>query len=159
MPFKPALEFDRIYTIETLSHAPDAPKVVRNLYSMLKPGGKLVCIEYEFDYSSLGVNEWKAIDFAMQYGALHGAKQFGPGDFISYLKSAGFKDITEHDWTQACLPSFKRIRRIGRPFKKVAGALKLEKYFVNTTISDYYANAVEENKFWFKAYTATKPKR
>ncbi len=156
-PLNPPQLFDLIYTVETLSHAPDVAAVVRNLYEHLKPAGRLVSVEYEFDYSKFSGKESAMVDFAMQYGALHGARQFAPGQFIRTLQNAGFIDIAEHDWTEACLPSFRRIRSLSRPINTVVEKLGLERHFVNTSVARYYADMAEQEKFWFKAYTATKP--
>lgn len=155
-PLPKGEKFDRIYAIETLSHAPDVARVLKNLYNHLRPGGKLVCIEYEFDYPKLTGDQKELLDFAKKYGALHGIEQFGCGEFVRSLKRAGFVDIAEEDWTRQVLPSFKRIRRLARPVSAVVSRLRLNPYFVNTTVARGYADMAEQQKFWFKAYSATK---
>ncbi len=42
--------FDRIYTTESLSHAKSVEQVLSEFYRILKPGGILVCAEYEMDH-------------------------------------------------------------------------------------------------------------
>jgi sterol 24-C-methyltransferase len=155
----PSKTFDRIYTVETLSHAPDVERVLRNFYKLLKPGGKIVCIEYECNYDKLSPDQASMIEFAVRYGALHGAKQFGPGEFMQTIRSVGFHDATEYDWTTACLPSFQRIRRLAKPLRNLVDKARLRRYFINTTIARYYADLAEQKKFRFKAYTATKPSK
>jgi cyclopropane fatty-acyl-phospholipid synthase-like methyltransferase len=157
-PVKSSGKFDRIFTVETLSHAPVVNKVLKNFYSMLKPDGKIVCVEYEFDYDKLSPEEQEMIPFVIQYGGLHGAWQFGPGEFMKNMKSVGFTQIKENDWTAASLPSFRRIRKLAKPVRKVVNIFHLQKHFFNTSIAKYYADMAEQGKFWFKAYTATKPK-
>lgn len=95
-PFAPK-SFDRIYAVETLSHAPDVALVISQFMKLIKPGGRLVCIEYEADLEKIDAQEPTIIDFAMHYGALHGLRQFTPGQFLATLKKAGFKEVTEYD--------------------------------------------------------------
>ncbi|MBX6334017.1 methyltransferase domain-containing protein [Candidatus Saccharibacteria bacterium] len=60
MPF-PDNYFDRVYTTESLSHAPDVERVLREFHRVLKPNGMLVCAEYEMDYknSAHGAKRWR----------------------------------------------------------------------------------------------------
>jgi len=148
--------YDRIYTFETLSHAPDVQKVVNNFMHVLKPGGKIVCVEYEADYTGMSKSEEKIIKLAMDKAAIHGAWQFGIGQFVRKLQTAGFVDINEYDWTQACLPSFQRLRRIARPVRAIANVLHMQQHMVNTVVAHHYADMAEQKRFWFKAYSARK---
>jgi cyclopropane fatty-acyl-phospholipid synthase-like methyltransferase len=151
-------KFDRIYTTESLSHAVNVQKVVDNFATLLKPGGKLVCAEYEMDFQRFGGQIKKRADFVKAYAAIHGMYQFGPGQFVSYLKKAGLDNIQEFDWTEHTKPSFDRLRRLAHPMSWVAAKLRLEKYFINTMAARLYADGVEQRVFAYKVYTASKHK-
>lgn len=155
-PFADAT-FDRIYTTETLSHAPDVQKVLGQFMRLLKPGGKLICMEYEIDFANLPDGMDHTVDMTMEYGGLHGLRQFAPGMFLGKLRRAGFTDIAEHDWTPNVLPSFQRLRRLARPLARMAQHRALRKRLFNTLVAGYYADLAEDGKFWMKTYTATKP--
>lgn len=148
--------FDRIYAVETLSHAPDVKRVLANFYKLLKPSGRLVCVEYEFDSSKFTETDNATLDFAMNKGSLHGARQFDLGTFERSMKSVGFTRLQVYDWTKACLPSFQRIRRLAKPLRPLVTTLGLRNHFINTVVAHAYADWAEQGKFFFKVYHATK---
>lgn len=154
-PFKPGT-FDRIYTTETLSHAPDVDAVLQTFMKLLKPGGKLVCAEYECDYSKFTPEDHKLLSFVTEYGGLHGAMAFGPGIFLKRLKNTGFEQVTDIDWTPHIKPSFHRLRRLARPVRSVVTKLRLEEYFMNTHVASSYADWTDRGIFWYKIYSAAK---
>jgi len=156
-PFEPET-FDRIYTTESLSHAVNVKLVLQQFMKLLKPGGKLVCAEYEGDTSKLRPEETKqAIKVVKEYGAVHGVEQFDLGRFIATIRSVGFKNVTETEWTANIMPSFERLVRIVKPFVAVVRKFHLERYFVNIAVADYYTEGVKRGAFLYKVYTATKP--
>ncbi|HEV7454756.1 MAG TPA: methyltransferase domain-containing protein [Candidatus Saccharimonadales bacterium] len=155
-PFKNA-SFDRIYTTETLSHAVDVQAVLQQFYRLLKPGGKLVCAEYECDYDKFGDAGRQAAEFVKDYAAIHGIYQFAPGQFPVRLKTEGFVTVHELDWTDHVAPSFKRLEKIARPVAKFASLTKLERYFVNSVSARMYGAAVAKKAFRYKVYQARKP--
>jgi ubiquinone/menaquinone biosynthesis C-methylase UbiE len=156
--FKPST-FDRIYAIETLSHAPDAEAVMRNLYQFLKPGGKIVCAEYEIDSSLLDIEQRELARHIMAQAGLHGItnEQFAPGAFMAALRTANFKDAKSEDWTQHMKPSFDRLRKLAAPAAKLFQRLGIERHFTNTMAAGLYADGVERGAFRFMVYTASKP--
>lgn len=155
-PFKPGT-FDRIYTTETLSHAVDLQKVLEVFWTLLKPGGKLVCAEYEFDYSQFGEREHAAAKFTKDYAAIHGIYQFDKDEFPKRLQRLGFKQIESLDWSEYVAPSFARLERIAHPVAKFAKTFHIEKYFVNSVSAEMYTKSFAEKKFAYKVYSAVKP--
>jgi ubiquinone/menaquinone biosynthesis C-methylase UbiE len=156
-PFESAT-FDRIYTTETLSHAPDVQKVLGEFLRLLKPGGMLVCTEYMMDYKKFNKQTKEAAEFAKDHAAIYGIYQFGKGQFVKSLTSVGFQSITDEDWTEHTKPSFDRLRRLAKPVAKLVEGRTIQKYFVNTVLAKLYADNVETGLFEYRAYTAIKPK-
>lgn len=152
----PQNSFDRVYAIETLSHAPSVASAIEQFYGALKPGGKFIAVEYEIDIAKFSLSDTEILEFAIKYGALHGARQFDMGVFDRILNDAGLENIVERDWTSACLPSFQRLRRLAKPLKPFVERFHLEKYFINTVVAYAYADWAEQEKFYFKVYSATK---
>lgn len=150
--------FDRVYTTETLSHAPDVKQVLAELIRCLKPGGKAVFAEYEFNFKNAPEETKKAADFVKKHAAIHGIYQFGVGQFPQYLKELGLTHVAEQDWTTHIRPSFDRLRRLGKPVAQAVKGLGLSKYFVNTIASTMYADGVDQGVFKYKVYTAWKPR-
>lgn len=155
-PFADAT-FDRVYAIETLCHAVDVQKVINEFWRVLKPGGQLVCAEYQLDDDFFGEEGRWAIRFLMQYAGCFGGEQFGKGQFVGYLREAGFVDIKERDWTAAITPSVARLERLARPFAAVALRFHLERLLINAVIAKIYDEGIKRGVFSYKVYTAIKP--
>jgi cyclopropane fatty-acyl-phospholipid synthase-like methyltransferase len=149
--------FDRIYTTETLSHAMDVSQVMAGFMRLLKPGGMIVCAEYEMDHKNFNQEVREGSDFVKRHAAIHGMYQFGKGEFVSAIRKAGFSDITETDWTLHLKPSFDRLRRLAVPIAKITKHSLIKPFFVNSHAAKLYADGVEQGVFAYKVYTAIKP--
>lgn len=156
-PAFPEAAFDRVYTTETLSHAPDVQRVTDALWRVLKPGGRIVCAEYEFDYTKFDDTDHKDADLVRRYGGIHGIYSFGLGQFPKHLKQSGFTDIQEYDWTAGVAPSYKRLERIAKPYKKLVKQLQLERFLINVAVADTYSRGIERGGLFYKVYAAQKP--
>ncbi len=155
-PNLPVASFDRIYTTESLSHAEDVQQVLDVLFGLLKPGGFLVCAEYEMDKDSASTRMKQAANFLKEHAAIHGIYQFGKGQFRKALSKSSFVEIEEEDWTQNMKPSFDRLRRLAGPLPKIVKILHIERFFVNTVAAELYADGVEQGVFAYKLYSAQK---
>jgi len=149
--------FDRIYTTETLSHAIDVKQVLAVFMKLLKPGGSLVCAEYEMDYEHFDATTKEMAEFVKCHAAIHGIYQFGRGQFVSSIKKAGFTDVKEIDWTPHIKPSFDRLKRLAGPIARTLEKTRLKKHFVNVVAARLYAEGVEEGVFAYGVYIAKKP--
>ena len=148
--------FDRIYTTESLSHAKDVNKVLSEFYRTLKPGGMLICAEYEMDHKHFYQETKRLADLIKEHAAIYAIYQFGKGEFEESIQSAGFNLLDIKDWTQGVKPSFDRLRRLARPLAKTVKRLHVEDRFVNITAAAMYSNGVESNIFAYKVYTCKK---
>ena len=148
--------FDRIYTTESLSHAKSVKRVVQEFYRILKPGGLLVCAEYEMDYKNFDDETKRLAELIRVHASIYAIYQFGKGEFENDLMSEGFKIKDVIDWTDGVKPSFDRLRRLAKPFAKIVKSIKLEHKFVNVTAAAMYANGVEDNVFAYKVYISKK---
>ena len=150
--------FDIIYTTESLSHAVSVNDVLKEFNRILKPGGRLVCAEYEMDYRKFDKETQTLFELVRTKAAINAIYQFAPGQFVETAKDNKFTLEKEIDWTKNVKPSFDRIRRLGKPFNKLIKSLKLEKKFVNIIASDMYSNGVENDVFKYKVYLFKKRK-
>ena len=150
--------FDCVYAIETLSHAYNIEQALSEIWRVLKPGGRFVAAEYEFDFNadshSREINE--VADYVSKHASIHGIRDFNKGNFVSLLQKNNFLDIKEDDWTKRLASSFNRLRSIGKPFKSVVNALGMQNKYPNVVASSFYADNYERNVFWYKVYTTTK---
>ena len=155
LPFEDGV-FDRVYTTESLSHVYDLEQVVSELYRVLKPGGKLVCAEYEFDIKKLEKLELNPVEYVEERAAIHGIRQFDKGNFERLLKSCRFENIRVDDWTGNLYPSFDRLRRLARYLATLVARFGLRRAFPNVIAAAMYADGVDDNSFKYKVYTACK---
>lgn len=149
--------FDRIYTTESLSHARNVKQVLSECYRVLKPGGMLVCAEYEMDYKNFNQEIKRLADLVKDHAAIHAMYQFGRGEFEQSIKETGFELMEVQDWTTGLKPSFDRLRRLARPLAGIIKKLRLEHLFVNVTAASLYSDGVENNVFAYKVYICKKP--
>lgn len=150
--------FDRVYTTESLSHAVDVSIVTNELNRILKPGGKLVCAEYEMDYKNFSSHTKKLAELIRTEAGINAVYQFGPGEFEKNLKAVGLKISRIENWTTSVKPSFDRLRRLAAPFLPVVKILGLERRFINIVAASMYADGVEDGIFAYKVYVCSKPK-
>ena len=148
--------FDRIYTTESLSHAKDVNKVLSEFYRILKPGGMLICAEYEMDHKHFDQETKRLADLIREKAAIYAIYQFGKGEFEKTIKSVGFDTLDIKDWTHGVKPSFDRLRRLAKPLAGIVKKLHLENHFVNITAAAMYSNGVEYNIFAYKVYICKK---
>jgi ubiquinone/menaquinone biosynthesis C-methylase UbiE len=151
--------FDCVYAVETLSHAYDLETAISELFRVLKPGGIFVAAEYEFDFQGRHPEMMAAIaDYVEHHASIHAVRKFSKGNFLKILKKAGFTAIAEHDWSDRLAPSFSRLRRIGRPYKRLVQLVGRENYHPNIVASSFYADGYEAGAFRYKIYVAKKGK-
>jgi cyclopropane fatty-acyl-phospholipid synthase-like methyltransferase len=154
-PFEDAT-FDRIYTTESLSHAPDVNQVIKELTRILKPGGIAVFAEYEMHHQDFDAEMARLAEIIKNHAAIHGVYQFGKGEFLGTLQRNGLKVLGEHDWTKNVKPSFDRLRRLARPLAWFVKKTKQEARFVNTIAAAMYSDGVETGVFAYKVYVTKK---
>ena len=148
--------FDRIYTTESLSHAKNVKQVLSEFYRILKPGGVLVCAEYEMDHKHFDEETKRLADLIKEYAAIYAIYQFGKGEFEKSIQSVGFNILDVKDWTKGVKPSFDRLRRLAKPLAGVVKKFHLENRFVNITAAAMYSNGVESGVFAYKVYICKK---
>jgi sterol 24-C-methyltransferase len=101
----PRQSFDGAFTLETLIHAQDPGEVLRQLHDVIKPGGRLVLIEYAHDSEQNMPH--RAVDIFRTVNdstAMPGSAMFEYGVLETLVAQAGFRDVTVRDITAQMLP-------------------------------------------------------
>ncbi|MDR2063364.1 MAG: class I SAM-dependent methyltransferase [Candidatus Nomurabacteria bacterium] len=149
--------FDKVFTYETLAHAQDVERAAKELFRVLKSGGKAVFVEYEWDYDKFTAEYQKTFDFVCKYWGGFGVRQFGKGEFAKKLRKAGFVKISELDVTAEVRPSMKRVKKLTAPLRFLVGWNEhLAKHFANNAGGNFYEDAVALRAFRYKVYVARK---
>lgn len=134
---------DLVFIVEALCYAQPKEKVIKEVYRVLKPGGRFVVYDgYNLKrYSEMTNQEAKAVRMGWK-GMLVNPDDMHLGDFNDYLSKAGLKLIRDEDLGQAVLPSLNMLegqaaRFFRRPRLAKLLARLLPIHFTANTISGY----------------------
>lgn len=153
----PDNSFDRIYAVESLCHAKDLSKTLSELYRVLKPGGRIVNVEYIIQNKKyFSPYQWNIFEMVMEETASPSLYCYRRGMFASYLEKAGFSDIKMLDISENFKPSLYRLSRFARYPYKLIKALGLQRRFINTTVGVEFYQMAEQNLFGYAVYSARK---
>ncbi|MFZ1258756.1 MAG: methyltransferase domain-containing protein [Candidatus Saccharimonas sp.] len=156
----PDNHFDVVYVTETLSHAKDMQQTMREFHRILKPGGRVVLADYEVDTRRSIPKVKELYHFLRKYAGGYGISQQNPGEISTALEGAGFKQVTELDWSQFTKPTYDRLRRLAKPFSWIHPSSRLAPYFINAVMASHgYSNLYEMGMFRYLVYQATKEGR
>ncbi len=149
--------FDVVYTTETLSHAKDMKKTMKEFYRILKPGGRIVLADYEVQSKDAPLDHKQLFDFLVMHAGGYGMYQQNPGEITAALKAAGFSQTSEIDWSKYTKPTYDRLRRIAKPLSWIRPTSKLAPYFVNAVMaSNGYSSLYEDGSFRYIVYQGQK---
>lgn len=151
--------FDVLYVTETLCHAKDMQKTMREFHRILKPGGRVVFADYEVDIRNPSEKNRLLLEFLVRHAGVYGLTQQAPGKISAALKAAGFVALSEADWSVQTKPTYDRLRRIAKPFSWIRPTSRLAPYFINAVAASHgYSNMYEEGMFRYLIYQGRKPK-
>lgn len=150
--------FDGVYTTETFVHASDPQKVLKEFYRVLKPGGKLVQLEYSHDpYKTMTATERQSFAFVNKYAAMPAFDLFEHGVHEKLIEDTGFKLISSTNHMKNIEPMLRWFMLNAWLPVKVIRLLKREEHFVNAISAvDFWKL---RHKIHVKIIVAEKPKR
>lgn len=150
--------FSGVYTTETFVHASDPKKVLTEFFRVLKPGGRLVQLEYSHDpYETMTIAEKRSFEFVNKYAAMPAFNLFGHGVHEKLIEEAGFKLISSTNHMKNIEPMLRWFMINAWLPVKVIRLLKKEDHFVNAISAvDFWKL---RHKIQVKIIVAEKPKR
>ena len=103
----PGATFDVVWAIESVCHAHDKSRFVREAYRLLKPGGRLIVADGFQVHDTYPPSAQRLLDKAMHNWAVDALESIA--NFESHLERAGFKEIRKEDATHYVRPSSRRL--------------------------------------------------
>lgn len=149
--------FNGVYTTETFVHASDPQKVLEEFHRVLKPGGKLVQLEYSHDpYKNMTDAEKRSFMFVNKYAAMPAFNLFEHGVHEKLIEDTGFKLISSTNYMKNIEPMLRWFMLNAWLPVKVIRLLRKEDRFVNAISAvDFWKL---RHKIHVKIIVAEKPK-
>ena len=151
--------FDGVYTVEALVHAPDPHQALTELHRVLKPGGRLVLLEYLVAPPAQLTPEQRRIATSVAQGsAMHGVLRFTYDAFPRLLSDAGFIDVRLENLTPRIMPMLARMyRRIWLPYQLLK-LLHLHWWVVTAaSVEELYPHMLQADMARYVVAVAHKP--
>ena len=127
-----AEHYDGIYTMETLVHVDRVEAALDHFYQALKPGGRLVLVEYSrMPDSNMPKRAARCMHQINTWGAMPGCERFEHGVLAELVENAGFCDIVEHDLTTRIMPMLKAFAQLAWLPYQVVRLFRAESHAVN----------------------------
>ncbi|MCJ7740691.1 class I SAM-dependent methyltransferase [Candidatus Microgenomates bacterium] len=149
--------FDGVYTLETLVHAQNYIKALREFHRILKPHGKIVLFEYTMAPQKLLTKQQKEMaTLVNKVSGMHSFSHFIHGSFPNIMKEAGFTTVSVTDITQEVLPGLKFFYYLAFLVYPIIKLLKLQKIFINATCAVEAYKNVKDDIFRYVIVEAVK---
>ena len=144
----PDASLDGVYTMETIVHSTDPKKVFKEFMRVLRPGGRLALLEY--DFMSTKTLEKTAAKYGMTIEELTSCAmldQFSSGLHYNLLQEVGFVDIQVKDISANVLPLVWLFYILAIIPSYVIRFLGLHRHFRNTLSAVHMWEARDEHRY------------
>ena len=149
--------FDTSYSVETLCHSLNINKTLKELYRILKKGGKIALFEYAIandeDFSPYELN---MLNYVINVTGTEGLYNFRDGKLQNLIRKAGFRKIEVEDITNNVLPSLNRLRKfffLPYFFVKISNS---HLRYPNPTIAVEWYKLMKKGLWIYNIFTACK---
>ncbi len=151
--------FTVVWALESILHAEDRQAVLKEAFRLLKPGGRLVIVEYVLEREATTPSERAELDRWLTGWAM--PSLLTEKQYKSLVAKAGFVDFAAYDWTEHVQPSFDRLAKLVRLFNTLAPLLKMLGFtnkwrMGNLTASEAQLSLLAKNFWRYKVLVAKK---
>lgn len=150
--------FDAVYTTEALCHSPDIERTLRELFRILKPGGRFAFFEYTFDeWEQFTDWQQRMIRIIDEHAGGLNYEEFPHDQFPSVLEEVGFVDVEEENISDYIEPSFWWMHLWSVIPYMIIMMLGAQKYFPNTTIGYEFYKLGKNDLIRYCTFQGRKP--
>ncbi len=141
----PEGSFDVVIAIESICHSSEQPKVLGEIYRMLKPNGRLAIADGYFAKDTKNLTDWEKEIAKICFEGVKIPPLAERELFEKWLKLTGFKDVKWFDKTKYILKISKKISGLAKLFLPLSGVLgflsikEIGTPHVKAFINQYYA--------------------
>ena len=155
-----AASFTVFWAIESTVHAADRALVAREAFRLLKPGGRLILVEYLLQDEKLSAAETQLIRTWLGGWAM--PSLLTERSYRQILERTGFKHIAVEDWTEPVRPSLNRLRKFADRLTPHVQLLHRLRIINRTQIGNLMATnaqmtALDQGLWRYKVIVAEKP--
>ncbi|MFI5170974.1 MAG: methyltransferase domain-containing protein [Chitinophagales bacterium] len=116
-------QYDLIWSLESAEHVEDKKQMLQIFYDHLNPGSKFIIATWCIRNAPPPLNGSEKSRLNKISSLYHLPPMISMNDYISIIKSTGFKNIHAEDWTIAVAPFWKAVIRSALKWKSVKGLL------------------------------------
>lgn len=156
----PDESFDVVWGLESVCHAVDKNKFVKEAYRLLKPQGRLVIADGFALQNNYSLTEKNSMSKWLKGWGVESLETVS--NFETFLKANHFQQVTCRNITKNVLPSSKKLYWISFPallFSKIGELLCLRnKIQTNNIVGAHYQYITLKKKLWtYALFSAIKP--
>lgn len=149
--------FDGTYSQESLVHSTDIKKTLKELYRVLKPGGRVAFFEYSMaDDSKFSEEELKTINEMSYASAMHSFPKMRHGAFEIFMQNAGFKNVKAEIISEEVGPMIKRYEIFAKPLYYLLRIFGLTHSMPNLIAAARMVQFGEKDLIRYDIFTAVK---
>lgn len=152
----PDNSFDGAYTMETLVHSDRVEEVLAGLHRVLRPGGRLVHLEYSrLPAAETSAEEERVLTEVNDAAAMPAFQRLEHGLLEKLLADAGFVEIEVDDITDRMMPMLQVFAAAAWPFYTALRLLGQPTRWINAMAA---VELYRHRRAWrYKVYSCSKP--
>ncbi|MBI3627953.1 MAG: methyltransferase domain-containing protein [Candidatus Sungbacteria bacterium] len=153
----PDNSFDGVYSQESLVHAMDIEKTLKELYRVLKPNGRVAFFEYSMaDDTKFSEEELQTVNDMSYASAMHSFTRMRHGAFEKFMQSAGLRNIQVENISEEVGQTVRNYEKMAKLLYALNKPFGLTSRMPNLTAAARMVKFGEKDLIRYNIYTAEK---